>query len=346
MEASEEKMSNNITVSFILPIYNVAAFLGHCLESVLKQSLPDYEVILVNDGSTDASLSICQEYASKYDCIRVIDQLNQGVSVARNTGLKMAKGKYICFLDADDYYIEDFAKSFYEQCEEYELDIIRGLYCIVQEDYRPDNIQSWVRKLSFYNHVLDGGLFLWLSMKEHSNEVVPWLGFFRRDFLLENDITFPPGISFEEDQIFFLKALVGQPCRIMQMPVVFYAYRQRLGSATSRLTIKKAQDVEAIVNSELALARAATSLKVKIAAKRYAGSSFFQITNIYGRVRRKDRRKVIKMCSFRTKLTCTVFAATNHQRLKNAVFTFTPNLLGLAYDLKTCSRGRTDVKST
>lgn len=327
-------MKTNITVSFVLPVYNAAPYLRHCLESVLRQSLMDYEIILVNDGSTDNSLTVCREYETEYDFIHVIDQPNQGVSVARNRGILYAKGKYICFLDADDYYITDFAKDFYNKCEENKLDIIRGLYSVTEGDCVSCDSQKPIRKLSSFNKVMDGGMFLYYSMREHSNEVVPWLGYFRRDYLLENSITFPVGISFEEDQIFFLQALIGQPCRVMQVPVVFYAYRQSPGSATSNLSLKKAQDTVFIVESELELAKSVKQKKVQIAAKRYAGSSFFQLTNIYGRVRREERLTISRMCSLGTKMTCIIYTANMHQRIKNAAFTFLPQLLGIAYDVK------------
>ena len=327
-------MNKEITVSFVLPVYNVATYLSPCLESVLCQSLTDYEIILVNDGSTDGSLGICREYEFKYDFIHVIDQINQGVSAARNNGMYAAKGKYICFLDADDYYIADFAKRFYEQCEKYDLDVIRGIYCVTRGEEPLHNCEDWVRDLTYYDKVLDGGNFLCISIQEHANEVVPWLGFFRREYLLKHCITFPLGISFEEDQIFFLRALVGQPCRIMQTKDVFYAYRQRSGSATALLSTKKAQDVADIVCMELALAEKIAHPEVKRAAHRFAGSSFFQITNIYGRVDRKNRASVRKMCTFRTKLISSFRAANLHQCIKNAAFTFAPHLLGLAYDLR------------
>lgn len=327
-------MKKNVTVSFVLPVYNAACYLRQCLESVLRQSLPDFEIVLVNDGSTDNSLALCREYETEYEFIHVIDQPNQGVSAARNQGIADAKGKYICFLDADDYYIVDFAKDFYDKCENHELDIIRGLYSVVEGNRVMPDHQKSIRKLSFYNKVMDGGSFLYYSMREYSNEVVPWLGYFRRDYLLENQITFPPGISFEEDQIFFLKALIGQSCRVMQVPVVFYAYRQNPESATSKLSLKKAQDTAFIVECELELAKKMKQKRVQIAAKRYAGSSFFQLTNIYGRVNREEQRAIRRMCSPGTKITCIIYTANMHQCIKNAAFIILPHLLGLAYDIR------------
>ena len=87
--------------SVILPIYNVEAYLAECVESILSQTYNDYELILVNDGSKDSSLSICEEYAKKYSSIKIVNQPNAGLSMARNNGLSVAQGDYIIFIDSN-----------------------------------------------------------------------------------------------------------------------------------------------------------------------------------------------------------------------------------------------------
>ena len=89
-------------VSIIIPIYNSEQYLGKCIDSVLKQTFTDFELLLINDGSTDSSGKICDEYALKDARVRVFHKENGGVSAARNTGIKAAKGKYVTFVDADD----------------------------------------------------------------------------------------------------------------------------------------------------------------------------------------------------------------------------------------------------
>lgn len=324
---------DQITVSFVLPVYNVEPYLPQCLESIFAQSLENYEIILVNDGSTDGSLTLCREYESKHENVRVLDQPNSGVSVTRNNGIAVARGKYICFLDADDFYIEDFAAFFYDICEKERLDIIRGLYLIYDEE--GGRFQNQTPKLlSYCYRIISGEEFLIRSMDEKANEVVPWLGFFRREFLLENNLCFPKGIAFEEDQIFFLEALIKQPCRIMQTDCMFYAYRKRGGSATTTPSLKKAEDVRTIVSMELALANTMQNRRLRNAAKCYAGSSFFQMTCIYGRVPKKQRKIVRKLCDFKMKLSGTMYAANRYQEIKNGLFTFVPWVLDLFYYFK------------
>jgi len=324
---------NSITVSFVLPVYNVEKYIRQCMDSILMQSLTDYEIILVNDGSRDGSLAICREYEAGYAFIHVYDQVNRGVAAARNVGLNAARGKYICFMDADDFYTADFAENFYETCEQEKLDVIRGFYRMYDEDIGAFREEP-AKKLSYYDKVLSGSEFLVRSIKEKANEVVPVGGFFRREYLLDNQIRFPEGVIFEEDQIFFLEALLKQPCRIMQTAVEFYAYRKRSGSATTTFTLKHAQDVAYIVGLELAVVEKISDAAVRKAAKCYAGSSFFQLTCIYGWVENQYRTDIRRLCSFQTKLGCVFHAATAYQQLKIALFTFCPWVVNLVYDMR------------
>ena len=96
---------NNLLLSIIIPAYNVEKYIGECLDSLTRQNFNAslYEVIIINDGSTDSTEKIALEYSSKYNYIKVFSQTNQGVSIARNTGLKIATGKYVTFLDSDDF---------------------------------------------------------------------------------------------------------------------------------------------------------------------------------------------------------------------------------------------------
>ncbi|MBM6752472.1 glycosyltransferase family 2 protein [Mediterraneibacter glycyrrhizinilyticus] len=111
-------------VSVIIPVYNVEQYLKQCLDSVLAQTLSDVEVICVNDSSTDGSLKILEEYAGKDRRITVVTQPNRGAGAARNKGLSMATGKYLSFLDADDFFEPDMLKLAYEKAEEDKADFV------------------------------------------------------------------------------------------------------------------------------------------------------------------------------------------------------------------------------
>lgn len=115
-------------ISVIISIYNIEKYISCCVDSVLKQSYHDYEIILVNDGSCDKSGAICQEYAERFpNIIRYVYKENGGLSSARNAGLLSAHGDYVYFIDGDDYILPDTLKSFVEILDKYgELDFIHG----------------------------------------------------------------------------------------------------------------------------------------------------------------------------------------------------------------------------
>ena len=116
--------SSTIKISAIIPVYNAEKYLEQCIESILTQSLKEFELICVNDGSSDGSLEILNNYAKKDRRVKVINQKNQGAAVARNIGIENSRGKYLSILDADDFFdTEMFSKAF-DKIEEVQADII------------------------------------------------------------------------------------------------------------------------------------------------------------------------------------------------------------------------------
>ena len=106
-------------ISFIVPVYNAADYISECVESILRQTVPDFEVLIVDDGSFDGSELICDEFAEKDQRVRVIHTENCGVSHARNTGIENATGEYICFFDSDDYIALDAIEKAYSLAVRY-----------------------------------------------------------------------------------------------------------------------------------------------------------------------------------------------------------------------------------
>lgn len=111
-------------VSVIIPVYNTEKYLKECLDSVINQTLTDIEIICIDDGSFDNSLAILQEYAQKDTRIRILKQKNKGAGAARNMGLNIATGKYLAFLDSDDFFYKDFCKKMYNKAKETDADIV------------------------------------------------------------------------------------------------------------------------------------------------------------------------------------------------------------------------------
>ena len=147
-----------VKVSIIVPVYNVEKYLSKCLESLINQTLKDIEIICVNDGSTDNSLSILKEYANKDSRIKIIDKQNEGVSVARNTGIEVATGEYLIFVDSDDYLVENACEKALNTIEHNNSDIcIFGHYDLVDEKLVKSSVNKDIIKAQKQNNQLKCG---------------------------------------------------------------------------------------------------------------------------------------------------------------------------------------------
>ena len=118
----------NVKISIIVPIYNMEQYIGETIESVLKQTMSDWELILVNDGSNDRSLDICRDYATHNVRIKVIDMSNSGVSAARRCGLQVASGEYVTFLDGDDLLFSDALEYAYRTLKLWNVDMFLEVF--------------------------------------------------------------------------------------------------------------------------------------------------------------------------------------------------------------------------
>lgn len=134
-------MSGEIKVSVIIPVYQVEMYLERAVDSVLAQTLPEIEMILVDDGSEDASPQICDRYAEEYpDRVKVIHKDNQGLGLARNSGLELARGEYVAFLDSDDTVEPEMYEELYAKAVEGQYDIVM---CDVQIQYVEETVVPW-----------------------------------------------------------------------------------------------------------------------------------------------------------------------------------------------------------
>ena len=140
----------NKRLSIIVPIYNVDKYLERCIQSILNQKYSNFELILINDGSTDNSINIFNKYVANNKNIILIDKLNEGVSIARNVGLEKASGEYVTFVDADDYVDESIYEIAFNNIEQDNLDIVEfGLYHesngIINKEVRINGSSRWNR---------------------------------------------------------------------------------------------------------------------------------------------------------------------------------------------------------
>lgn len=213
-------------LSIIVPIYNVELYLETCLRSLTRQTLQDIEILLINDGSTDRSGEIAQSYASQDTRIKLFHQQNSGQGIARNVGLEMAKGKYVAFVDSDDWVILSAFKRLVDVAEEYEADMVMGnvLFCY-NNGKRIDRYKR-TNKSVFENGLPGNECLIHLSKQYAlSPMVVTYL--YIRELLEKHHLRFEPTIH--EDELWVPQTFCfAQKVKVIDF--LFYGYRQREGS--------------------------------------------------------------------------------------------------------------------
>lgn len=221
--------------SVIVPIYNIPEkYLRRCIESSVNQGTESMEVILVDDGSKPYCGDICREFETKYSYVQYIRQENQGVSVARNQGLLIAKGEYIVFLDADDWIPDNFLGYMVDRIPDNRPDIVMYEYGseYSNKGLRRTLSNSQISKL----HSKD----IILSIMGENNAFLPydvgtiWAKFIKRSVIEEHEVRFPVGVVRGQDTVFMLY-LYNKCKTFMFMPVMGYYYRKNNGSISHRL---------------------------------------------------------------------------------------------------------------
>lgn len=201
----------NIKVSIIVPIYNVEKYLEECLESLVKQTLKEIELILVIDGSIDSSEAIARSYEHKYNNIKIIVQENQGLSGARNTGLRAAEGKYVYFVDSDDYISLDAMELLYDTAERKNADVVLFdadvfIDGIVEFDYTYMENVGYYDRPAEYSEVLSGQEMFCKMYENKHYRASACLLFTRKDLITDNGLEFFKGI-IHEDELFTFQLL-------------------------------------------------------------------------------------------------------------------------------------------
>ncbi|GAA0178406.1 hypothetical protein SH2C18_14690 [Clostridium sediminicola] len=241
-------------VSIIIPIYKAEKYLQRCLDSILKQTYKDLEIILVDDGSPDSCPVICDNYKKKDDRIKVIHSENYGQSIARNKGIELVSGKYICFVDADDVLVEDSIERLISIAEKGRYDIVSGNYFRVDKEIK-------VSRNSYTSGEIDRygckefkrryNLF-----KTSSSFGYVWGKLYRTSFINKHKLRFDSAKNvFMEDSLFNLKAFSFNPKYYVLNEPVYYYYIYDLSTSNKNedITIKVLDmiyDYECFLNVE------------------------------------------------------------------------------------------------
>ena len=218
---------NNPLVSIIVPVYNVQNSVAHCLDSICAQTWKNIEIILVNDGSKDESFSVCEQFREKDARIVLVDKSNSGVSDTRNCGMTLAKGKYVQFVDSDDYLDPDFTERLVTAAEANSADLVIAPYWMVIpansskatqalenlqenlgiEEKRPDEVHEY----GFLPEgTYDRETFALRLMEKPASFFysVLWNKLYRRDILMDNNLQFTSEVRWAEDLVFNLEYIL------------------------------------------------------------------------------------------------------------------------------------------
>lgn len=222
-------------VSVIVPIYNVEAYLDHCLATIEKQTFRDFEVLLINDGTPDNSMAIAARYAQRDGRFKIFNKENGGLSDARNYGLERAQGEYIVFVDSDDYLHEDYLQELYRQCTEHEADMA---YCRFLHTY----LKSGIKMLSMNprKSVIERDKAMKMLIRDNLMHSYAWNKMYKRSLFMDNDIRYP--IMYFED-VATTARLLFHANKIAVSDRYLYYYVRRAGSIMSTMNAKKINDL-------------------------------------------------------------------------------------------------------
>lgn len=233
-----------IKISVIIPVYNNSKFLRKCIESVRNQNLKEIEIICINDGSTDNSLEILQEFQAKDKRIIIIDKKNEGVSIARNVGIEIAKGKYCLNIDSDDWVEQNYFKELYKRAEKDNLDItISDIIFDFTKDYQKNYILrdlkiddvKVISNMEYIEKFLKNNFFGYTCNKLIKRE-------------LYNNVKYKKEISVYEDVDIILR-IAYYSKKIGKLNKAFYHYVQHSNSAIHKLDYNKSKQIQIVFDN-------------------------------------------------------------------------------------------------
>lgn len=212
-------------VSIIVPIYNVEKYLDRCMESLLNQTLKDIEIIMVDDGSPDNCPKKCDDYAKKDGRIKVVHKKNAGLGLARNSGLEVATGEYVAFVDSDDFTDIDAYRSLYDKAQETHADVVYAGFImqnsdqtesecfVLDKEWKGNEIIGFLKSLIF--DTLPDKETIWMSV---------WNGIYKREIIEKNNIRFLSEREYLSEDVLFHTMLLPLCEKIVCIPKTFYHY--------------------------------------------------------------------------------------------------------------------------
>lgn len=230
----------NELISVIVPVYNMEKYLEKCVDSIINQTYKNIEIILIDDGSKDNSGTMCDELAKKDNRIKVIHKKNAGLSAARNDGIKIANGEYVCFVDSDDYVTEDYCEVLYNTLIDTNADISAIAYREIRDDGIPILDADEKNKTKFNNQriIYDGDDIIIQMLKWETFRNMAWNKLYKTDMVRKH--LFLEGYAFED--IYFSYEILSDINRITYINTPCYYYVRRTNSISLTCSEKNLND--------------------------------------------------------------------------------------------------------
>lgn len=239
-------------ISIIIPVYNAEKYIGACIDSILKQSFTNYEIIIINDGSDDNTIEICKKIKVENPNkeIKIINKKNEGSASARNVGLKLAQGELISFVDADDYICNDFLYILYQYQEKFNADIVQCDFIRTNDKYPSSKLSS---KKTVEKYTIKSSKEMMIDFcnrKTYVKTVVLWNKLFKKE--LFNNLIIKEGKAIDDE--FIILNILLKSNKIVDIKAQLYYYYQSVNSQMrSGYSIKKIQDCVDLIDYQIAI---------------------------------------------------------------------------------------------
>jgi glycosyltransferase involved in cell wall biosynthesis len=322
-EKEEESADMGLKLSIIVPVYKVEPYLQKCVDSLLAQDLPedDYEIILVDDGSPDRCPEICDEYATEHQNIRVIHRENGGLSAARNSGIAVARGVYVQFVDSDDYLEPNVLKTLVAKMDADRLDVLRFNYQNVNEQgevFEPNKVSKPF--VDYRDEICDGLVFL---TERLGYGCYAWQFILRRELL--GDCRFREGIYFEDSE--WTPRMLVKAKRVTSTPLMVYNYLMRKDSITQSVDMGRKRKA---LEDKIQLIDSLQSQMKGVADTRWYQGLIAQLTigiiTSIGRLFYEDRKQYLRQIKEKHVFPLYPFHATRFVKRKVFIANVSPML--------------------
>lgn len=320
-----------IKISIIVPIFNTESFLKKCIDSIISQTYNKFELILVNDGSTDRSGVICDDYAKKDQRIHVIHKTNGGASSARNAGIEYARGDYISFVDSDDYIHRNTYEILYTNAKKYDADIVCCNYLNIDEGKY--NIYSEFKgayTIQLFNNI-EALNKMYLTKETYINSVVPWNKLYNR--MLFNNIKYEIGNIYDDETV--AHKLLYNSNLVISINAKLYYYVKRNGSQmNSPFHVKKFDKISVLRDRLIYFRRHKEDKIYQKALKHYMDMFFWYYYLAKENLRGIDKELIDLKSTFDKTLFYLLFAKriSCKQKLMLVCFSISPLLFEILRD--------------